>query len=46
MATYASGDVYEGNFVNGKRQGQGTLRYNTGEVATGLWENGALKEDS
>ena len=44
IATYPNGDVYEGNFTAGKRQGQGTMRYATGEVATGTWTDGALKE--
>jgi hypothetical protein len=33
-------------FSAGKRSGEGVLRYSTGEVAEGEWENGALKEDS
>jgi len=36
--TYASGDVYEGSILNGKRSGRGTLRSNTGEVFYGLFE--------
>ena len=39
-----NGDVYEGNFTAGKRQGEGTMRYATGESAVGNWENGALTE--
>ena len=35
-------DVYEGEFVTGKRQGEGTIRYASGEVSSGTWENGAL----
>ena len=42
-ATYANGDVYEGEFAAGKRQGEGVLRYAAGEVAEGVWENGILK---
>ena len=37
-----NGDVYEGTFVAGKRQGQGTMRYATGEVAEGNWSDGTL----
>ncbi|MFT5631234.1 MAG: hypothetical protein ACI9HB_002409, partial [Gammaproteobacteria bacterium] len=41
-ATYANGDIYEGTFVRGRRQGVGTMRYTTGEEATGEWIDGAL----
>ena len=42
MATYANGDVYEGTFLNGRRQGEGTMRYATGQTETGEWRDGAL----
>ncbi|MBF21427.1 MAG: 2-isopropylmalate synthase, partial [Marinovum sp.] len=42
VATYANGDVYEGNFVKGKRQGEGTITFATGQEQTGEWKNGAL----
>ena len=42
IATYANGDVYEGSFVAGKRQGQGELRYKTGQQAVWEWTNGIL----
>jgi hypothetical protein len=29
-------------FVNGKRQGEGTIRFASGETATGTWTDGAL----
>jgi hypothetical protein len=29
-------------FVNGRRQGEGTIRFASGEVATGTWVDGAL----
>ena len=45
IATYANGDIYEGNFQNGKRQGTGTMRYANGEEAIGVWESGALPND-
>ena len=45
VATYTNGDVYEGTFRDGKREGTGTMRYATGEEATGDWINGALKSD-
>ena len=44
MATYANGDVYEGLFKAGKRQGEGTMKYASGQEATGNWENGALQQ--
>ena len=42
-ATYANGDVYKGSFTNGRRQGEGTMRYATGRFASGTWENGVLQ---
>jgi hypothetical protein len=42
IATYANGHIYEGAFVKGKRSGQGTMRYTTGQEESGVWENGAL----
>jgi len=45
VATYANGDVYEGSFRSGKRQGAGTMRYSDGQETSGTWENGALKQD-
>ena len=42
---YEQGGIYEGTFKDGKRQGAGTMRYKTGEEATGAWENGALATD-
>ncbi|MEO0922346.1 MAG: 2-isopropylmalate synthase, partial [Pseudomonadota bacterium] len=45
-ATYTNGDIYEGNFLKGKRQGKGTMRYASGEEASGRWEDGALAEQT
>jgi hypothetical protein len=42
VATYANGDIYEGTFQRGKRQGQGTIRFANGNTASGEWDNGAL----
>jgi MORN repeat len=42
VATYPEGDVYEGLFKAGKREGQGKLTYASGEVAEGVWQNGIL----
>ena len=41
-ATYPTGDIYEGGFAKGKRQGPGKLTYKTGEISEGVWENGVL----
>jgi len=41
-ATYANGDVYEGLFERGKRQGAGTMTYASGTAETGDWNNGIL----
>ena len=35
-------NIYEGTFVKGKRQGQGTIKFASGEKATGSWKDGAL----
>ena len=32
-------------FKAGKRQGEGTMRYATGQEATGEWQDGALASD-
>ena len=40
--TYANGDVYTGHFVMGKRQGAGVMRYATGEIASGEWDDNRL----
>ncbi len=41
-ATYSNGDIYDGMFLSGKRQGTGTMRYASGEKESGTWDNGAL----
>jgi hypothetical protein len=41
-ATYPGGEVYEGAFVAGKREGLGKLTYKKGEVSEGVWKNGIL----
>ena len=45
MATYSNGDVYEGTFKAGKRQGAGLMKYASGQEAQGEWDNGALKQN-
>jgi hypothetical protein len=39
VATYPSGDVYVGMFVDGVRQGEGTLTYASGES---IWHQTAM----
>ncbi len=39
---YQIGDVYEGDFVNSQRQGQGTYTFKNGEVYTGQFTNNAF----
>jgi hypothetical protein len=36
----ASGNVYVGNFVNGKRDGKGVMKYPDGAVYDGEWKDG------
>ena len=43
VITYRNGSVYEGHAENGKRSGQGTMRYADTSVYTGMWSND--KED-
>lgn len=33
-------ETYEGQYVNGLKQGQGEYRWANGRVFTGEWENG------
>ena len=35
--TYANKDVYEGNFKDGKANGQGNLKSSSGDVYDGNW---------
>ena len=41
-ATYSNGDVYEGSFVKGKRQGEGKMTFSNGDTSKGTWQNGDL----
>ena len=36
-ATYTNGEIYEGDFVDGIREGNGTYRYLNGNVYSGKW---------
>ena len=43
--TYASGDVYNGAFVDGKKHGQGSYLFKASQSTfMGRWENGAFVE--
>lgn len=39
QASYANGERFEGDWVHGKRHGQGTYTYADGSVYTGQWDN-------
>ena len=43
-ATYENGDIYEGDFIDGKRQGTGIYRYaKTGHRYEGGWDENVKK---
>jgi hypothetical protein len=37
-ATYPDGEIYEGDFIEGIREGNGIYRYITGDVYSGQWK--------
>jgi hypothetical protein len=39
---YSDGNRYEGMFKQGKRNGEGTYYYATGEIYKGGWINGRI----
>ena len=39
---HSNGDIYVGEFKNGKRNGEGTLTRPEGKVESGRWENSKL----
>lgn len=44
--TFANGDVFEGSFSNGRRDGMGVLKLQNGRVTKrGMWKGNHLKED-
>ncbi|MBR3919839.1 MAG: hypothetical protein IKJ59_14105 [Clostridia bacterium] len=45
LITFANGDVYEGELVDGKPHGQGTLTYANGDIYEGQWKNGKREGD-
>ena len=38
--TYANGDKYEGQFLFGKKDGDGIVTYRNGSVFVGKWKDG------
>jgi len=37
--TFSVGDKYVGEYMNGKKHGQGTYTYANGKIEKGLWKN-------
>ena len=37
--TYPNGDVYEGDWSNDKRHGNGKYTYANGDIDEGIWDN-------
>jgi hypothetical protein len=37
--TYDNGDIYEGEWKNGRKHGKGTMNYADGKKYTGVWVN-------
>jgi hypothetical protein len=37
VLTYGSGNIYEGNYANGKRNGKGKFKYTDGRILDGNW---------
>ena len=37
---YRNGDIYEGQWNNDKKDGEGKMIYNNGEIEDGIWKNG------
>ena len=42
---YKNGDIYEGDWINNKKQGRGKIIYNDGTVEEGQWENDEILLD-
>ena len=36
--TYLNGDIFDGNFEAGVKQGEGVLKYPNGDFVTGTWD--------
>ena len=44
--TWANGDTYVGEFINGNRNGQGTRTNADGTIMKGIWKEGELVESN
>lgn len=40
MMLFGNGDRYEGDWSNGKIEGNGTMKYGTGDTYQGYWKLG------
>ena len=45
ICLYNNGDIYEGNFKNGKKNGKGKLIYPNGIIFENYWYNGSIIEN-
>ena len=41
---YKNGNVYEGQLLNGKRSGNGTMTFSNGDVYVGMWKNDQMND--
>lgn len=41
---YKNGNVYEGQLLNGKRSGNGTMTFANGDVYIGMWKNDQMND--
>ena len=42
MEKSLNGDVYEGDFIDGKKHGKGTLKFRDGSIYTGEFQNDSI----
>lgn len=41
---YLNGNVYEGQLLNGKRSGNGTMQFSSGDIYDGMWKNDQMND--
>jgi hypothetical protein len=41
---YVNGDIYEGQLLNGKRSGNGTMMFANGDFYNGMWKNNQMND--
>lgn len=41
---YVNGNVYEGQLLNGKRSGNGTMTFSDGDIYVGMWKNDQMND--